>query len=186
METSLLQAAVDLVKAQASVNRMSGEELEAALIRVYNALHRLRRAEEDDKPIPLTGETSEGSAGHSDGPGSADPHGSIQEERIKCLECGAEFRQITANHLRTHELTPREYKRKWGFPLKQALAAKMLTKLRSRSAKKRGLPVKLQQYLQDQREKKSAAGSEAPATKKGAGRRTNRPAGPVQEGRSNP
>lgn len=179
METSLLQAAVDLVKAQASVNRMSGEELEAALIRVYNALYRLRRAEEDGKPILLTGVTSDGSAAHSDVSVSADPHGSIQEDRIKCLECGAEFRQITANHLRTHQLTPREYKRKWGFPLKQALAAKVLTKLRSRSAKKRGLPVKLQQYLQDQREKKIVAGSEAPVTKKSTGRRTNRKSGSV-------
>lgn len=83
-----------------------------------------------------------------------DPRSSIQEDKVICLECGSDFRQLTANHLRTHNLTPREYKRKWGFPLKQPLAAKMLTRLRSRSAKKRGLPQKLQQYLEIQREKK--------------------------------
>ena len=179
METNLLEAAVDLVKAQASVNRMSGEELEVALIRVYNALYRLRRAQEDGKPIPLTGAASESSAAQADSPGSVDPRGSIQEDRVTCLECGAEFRQITANHLRAHQLTPKEYKRKWGFPLKQALAAKVLTKLRSRSAKKRGLPVKLQQYLQDQRDKKRLVEPESPEKGKKAGRRSGRRTGAV-------
>jgi predicted transcriptional regulator len=76
------------------------------------------------------------------------------------MECKAEFRQLTANHLRIHHLTPREYKKKWGFALKQPLSAKMLTKLRSRSAKKRGLPEKLRIYLDQKRENKMNSGQE--------------------------
>lgn len=156
----LIELAVDLVKSQVFVNKMSGEEMELSLLRVYNALHRMRRAEEESKTIPLAGGVSEGALLQADASQRVDPRRSIQEDRVTCLECGAEFRQITANHLRTHQLTPKEYKRKWGFPLKQPLAAKILTKLRSRSAKKRGLPVKLQQYLEDQREKKRVHASE--------------------------
>lgn len=162
----LLEFAVDLVKAQMAVKKMTAEEMEGSLFRVYNALYRIRRAEEEGKPVHLPGGGSEGSFVQADASLSADPQRSIQEDRVTCLECGAEFRQITANHLKTHQLTPKEYKRKWGFPLKQALAAKVLTKLRSRSAKKRGLPVELQEYLEAQRERKRAQveGGEAPKT----------------------
>jgi len=89
-----------------------------------------------------------------------EPSASIQEDSVVCLECGAEFRQLTANHLRTHEITPREYKKKWGFPLKQPLSARNLTILRSRSAKKRGLPSNLRQYHEEQRRKKQSAVSD--------------------------
>jgi predicted transcriptional regulator len=80
-----------------------------------------------------------------------DPAKSIQKDKVICLECGAEFRQLTANHLRVHGLTPREYKKKWGFPLKQSLAAKSLTASRSKAAKNRGLPQKLQEYIDSRR-----------------------------------
>jgi predicted transcriptional regulator len=90
-----------------------------------------------------------------------DPRATIQEDKVTCLECGLEFRQLTANHLQTHQLTPREYKKKWGFPLKQPLAARVLTRLRSRSAKKRGLPQKLKQYLAERQQKKIALESSA-------------------------
>lgn len=161
MDKKLFELAVDLVKAQLSVSTMSSEDMEHALLRVYNALHRMRRAEDDGKPVPLSGGVSESLFIQMDSSQPIDPQRSIQEDKVTCLECGAEFRQITANHLRTHRLTPKEYKRKWGFPLKQALAARVLTKLRSRAAKKRGLPVKLQQYLEDQRKKRESEALEA-------------------------
>ena len=51
---------------------------------------------------------------------------------------------------------PREYKKKWGFPLKQPLSARMLTRLRSRSAKKREASrIKLRIYLDQKRENKT-------------------------------
>jgi predicted transcriptional regulator len=156
MDKKLLELSVDIVQAHASIGKMSGEEVESALIKTYNALHRMRRAEEEGRTVALDDNPSQRSFQN---PGTATPdkidsHASIQEDRVICLECGAEFRQLTSNHLKTHQLSPREYKRKWGFPLKQPLAAKVLTSLRSNSAKKRGLPQKLQQYLDDQRQKK--------------------------------
>ncbi len=155
MEKKLLELAVEIVQAQASVSKMTGDEIEIALVRVYNALHKMKLAETEDRsilPDDMPGSGKQAWAG-----ADLDPRSSIQEDRVVCMECRSEFRQLTANHLRTHQLSPREYKKKWGFPLKQPLAARVLTKLRSRSAKKRGLPEKLQIYLDQKRKDKTAA-----------------------------
>jgi predicted transcriptional regulator len=154
MDKKLLELSVDIVQALASISKMSGEEVETTLIKTYNALYRMRRAEEEGRAVSSDDGSSQGSLHNLETFDRIDSHASIQDEKVVCLECGSEFRQLTANHLRTHQLSPREYKRKWGFPLKQPLAARVLTSLRSKSAKKRGLPQKLQQYLDDQRQKK--------------------------------
>lgn len=158
MEKKLLELAVEIVQAQATMTKMTSEEIEQALVRVYNALHKMRLAEEEGRSILLIYSDSQAPAQPESFP--TDPRSSIQEDKVTCMECRSEFRQLTANHLRTHQLTPREYKKKWGFPLKQPLAAKILTKLRSRSAKKRGLPEKLQVYLEQKRKDKAMAGQE--------------------------
>jgi predicted transcriptional regulator len=161
MEKKLLELTVEIVHAQASISKMTPGEIEQALVRVYNALHEMRRAEEQVRSIP-PGEPVFQSSGV---PVAANPLSSIQEDKVTCMECKAELRQLTANHLRIHHLTPREYKKKWGFPLKQPLSAKALTKLRSRSAKKRGLPENLRIYLDRKREDKTASDREMPPTR---------------------
>ncbi len=167
MEKKLLELAVDIVQAQATTGKMSGDEIETALVRVYNALHRMKLAENEGR-IVLTGEFEEAFPTRERLQAELDPRSSIQDDKVTCMECRAEFRQLTANHLRTHQLTPREYKKKWGFPLKQPLAARVLTKLRSRSAKKRGLPAKLQLYLEQKRKNKGGDNGEMPKSS-GAG-----------------
>jgi len=171
MDKKLLELAVGIVQAQVALSKMTGEEIEATLLRTYNALHKMQQAENEGRAIQMAAEGAEELDVKGERPETADPRSSVQEDKVICLECAAEFRQLTANHLRTHGLTPREYKRKWGFPLKQPLAARVLTKLRSRSAKKRGLPLKLQQYLEDQRQKKSSSVESEPAVVKEATRR---------------
>ncbi|MDR3567618.1 MAG: MucR family transcriptional regulator [Syntrophobacteraceae bacterium] len=149
MGKKLLELAVEIVQAQASISKMTAEEIEQALVRAYNALQKMSGAEEQGQTIAPAGQGSTASAASP-----ADPLSSIQQDKVTCMECKAELRQLTANHLRIHHLTPREYKKKWGFPLKQPLSAKVLTDLRSRSAKKRGLPENLRIYLDHKRENK--------------------------------
>ena len=67
-------------------------------------------------------------------PEKIDPQSSIQENKVVCLECSAEMRQLTIKHLSSHGLNIREYKKKYGFPLKQSLSAKSLSKARSKAA----------------------------------------------------
>jgi predicted transcriptional regulator len=153
MNKKLLELAAELVQAQASNSRMSAEEIETALMRTYNTLLKMQVAEQEGKSVEIAAVPGEG-AEEAVPAQALDPSKSIQKNKVICLECGAEFKQLTANHLRSHQLSPREYKRKWGFPLKQPLTAKMLTASRSKSAKKRGLPPKLKEYIEKRSQEK--------------------------------
>ena len=88
-----------------------------------------------------------------------DPAESIREAVIVCLECGREFRQLTHTHLqREHRLSPEQYKRKFGIPLKQPLAAKSVTGRRKAQALERNVGEQLKQARAAKRGSK--AGSE--------------------------
>jgi len=67
------------------------------------------------------------------------PEESIQQNKVICLECGREFKQLTHLHLRTHGLTPREYKKKHGLRLTQPLTARSISERRSQRAREIGL-----------------------------------------------
>ena len=151
MGKKLLELAAEIVQAQASISKMTAEEIEQALVSAYNALQKMSGAEDQGRTLAAAGAECPAGA-----PSAADPLSSIQQDKVTCMECKAELRQLTANHLRIHHLTPREYKKKWGFPLKQPLSAKVLTDLRSCSAKKRGLPENLRIYLDRKREDKAS------------------------------
>jgi len=51
MEKKLLELAVEIVQAQASTSKMTGDEIELSLVRVYNALHKMRLAEDEGRSI---------------------------------------------------------------------------------------------------------------------------------------
>ena len=83
------------------------------------------------------------------------PANSIQNDKVICLECGAEMRQLSSKHLVSHGMNQKEYRKKYGFTMRTPLAAKSLTKARSKAAKKRGLPEKLKQAIEARRQKKA-------------------------------
>jgi predicted transcriptional regulator len=134
MAKSLTEIAADIVTAQAGVIRMSAEELSEALARTYECLKRIRDQEEGvalEIPVPsAAGVTIE-------------PKASIQQNKVICLECGKEFKQLSKSHLKSHALTPEEYRKKYGFKANQALTAKSLSAKRRKTAKERGLGEKL-------------------------------------------
>jgi predicted transcriptional regulator len=149
----LLDIAAEIVQAQASVGQMSAEQIEQSLIKTFSTLQRMQRAEE--KGLFL--DRGIGDEASEEAQAKKEPRESIQDDKITCLECGTEMRQLTTKHLSAHNLTPREYKQKWGFSLKQPLSAKSLTKARSKAAKKRGLPANLVKFLEERKQKKAEA-----------------------------
>lgn len=154
MGKRLLEMCVQIVEAQASAGMMSTEEIEQSLRKVYKVLQELDALEESGAGLEVlrpAGETKEAAKAPVLGKG---PYESIGEDSVVCLECGAQFRQITANHLKSHGMSPKEYKKKWGFRLKDSLAAKVVTRSRSEAAKARGIPENLKAY-QESRKKKS-------------------------------
>jgi predicted transcriptional regulator len=152
----LLDIAAEIVHAQASVGQMSADQIEQALVKTFSTLQRMQRAEEKGVLLETVSPMEEPFAEEA-APAKKEPKESIQDDKIVCLECGTEMRQLTTKHLSSHGLTPREYKKKYGFSLKQPLSARSLTKARSKAAKKRGLPANLVKFLEQRKQKKAQA-----------------------------
>ena len=137
MEKSLVEMAAEIVTAQASNTRMTSEEISDALKKLFVTLKDIRNEEAlvSQFEVVEKGERLD-----------IKPEASIQRNKIICLECGKEFKQISKAHLRSHGLTPRDYKKKHSLPLRQALTAKSLTAKRRKLAKEKQLGNKLAEY----------------------------------------
>lgn len=151
MAKSLTEMAAEIVAAQASHAAMSAEEMDAALKKAFDALKSIKAIEEgaEAELAPM------------------DPKKSIQRNKVICLECGKEFKQLGNRHLKEHGLDAKEYRKKYGFSARQPLSAKNLSAKRRKTAKALGLGERLQKGLQKARKAKAKAAAAAkPATKK--------------------
>ena len=150
MDRKLVEIAASILKAQASLKRISPEEIERFLVKTFLVLQRMQVAEK--LGVLLGTEDKSDEAGRGGRPfepvAAAD---SIRENKIICLECGIEMKQLTSKHLGLHGLSRRDYKGKWGIGSRTPLAAKSLSRARSRAAKKRGLPENLVKFQQERR-----------------------------------
>ncbi len=176
MQKKLLEITAEIVQAQATVSKMSPEEIELTLVRTFATLQRIQAAEEGGKSLESGGSAEELRADEKPADMIA-RLGSIQENKVVCLECGVEMRQLTSKHLGSHGLNPREYKRKWGLPLKQSLSAKSLSKARSKAARKRGLPANLIKFQEERKLKRAEAAAAAamkPQGQEGHGKKPGR------------
>ena len=63
---------------------------------------------------------------------------------------------LSPKHLKSHGLTGREYRAKYGFSLRQPLCAKSLSERRKKAGKARGLPENLKKAIASR--KKSVKG----------------------------
>lgn len=145
MAKTLTEMAADIVAAQAGVTRMLAEEMSEALTRTYDSLRKIKGLEE-------------GIAAEMPAAGAAvvamEPKASIQRNKIICLECGKEFKQLSRSHLKSHGLTPKDYRKKHGLKAGQALTAKALSAKRRKTAKERGLGEKLAAARKSRKKKK--------------------------------
>lgn len=143
MSKSLVEMAADLVQSQCSAKSMTTEELAFALQSTFKALQDLQLNEA--KCVQGSG-TLEGVTAHSEA-AAGNPERSILKNKIVCLECGQEFRMLSPKHLKSHGLSGREYRSKWGFSLRQPLCAKALSERRKKAGKERGLPDNLKKAI---------------------------------------
>lgn len=180
MQKKLIEIASEIVQTQVSLTPMTASEIASSLRQVFTALQELQKAEttmSELAPQPSTAEISDQDLFPEEKP-ALTPENSILNDKVICLECGAEMKQLTQKHLVVHGMDQKEYKKKYGFPMKTPLAAKSLTKARSKAAKKRGLPENLQKFIEARRQaKEKAVGteSEGPVTGRVKGVRRRRP-----------
>jgi len=128
---------------------------------VFQTLRQIRKSETEGavlNPQMMPEET----------PKALAPQDSIKEDKVICLECGAEMRQLTSKHLVSHGMDQKQYRKKYGFSMRTPLSAKSLTKARRIAAKKRGLPEELIRFLEARRHAKEAASTKA-ASETGTG-----------------
>jgi predicted transcriptional regulator len=142
MSKSLVEMTAELVQSQVSGTDMTTDEIKAALNDTYQTLKSLQSAE-------LTGQGIEDASKPV-----MEPKRSIQKNKVICLECGQEFKMLSPKHLRSHDLTSKEYRKKYGFSARQPLCAKSLSERRSKSGKKRGLPANLRKAIAARTKKK--------------------------------
>jgi len=150
----VLVSAVECVKDIAST---ALADVAPSLRQVFSTPPELQKTETAGIDIefsqPAAGATLEGQPEEKP---AVTPENSIQEDKVICLECGKEMRQLTTKHLVSHGLSQKEYKKKYGFTMSTPLAAKSLTKALSKAAKNRGLPENLVKAMEAKRQAKVA------------------------------
>ena len=109
-----LKQALEIVKAQASVRNMTEDEITSMVNTLAEGIRNI--AGEVKEPEPAKP--------------AIDPKKAIREKSIICLECGKSFKVLTKKHLASHDLTPEEYKEKWGYKKNISLVAKGLARER--------------------------------------------------------
>lgn len=144
MSKTLVEMTAEIIQSQISSKQMSTEEIKVALNDTFKALKGLQDAE--------LGGTAGLEAGDTENP-SLDPKKSIQKNKIACLECGQEFKMLSPKHLKSHDLTSKEYRKKFGFSTRQPLCAKALSDKRSLASKERGLPENLRKAIEARKKK---------------------------------
>jgi predicted transcriptional regulator len=153
MPKKLIEITSEIVQTQVSLTSMTAAEISSSLRQVFSTLNELQKAESGEIELPKIQESAPAKA--------LTPQDSIQKDKVICLECGAEMKQLTRAHLGSHGLSANEYKKKYGFTMRTPLAAKALTKGRSKAAKKRGLPENLKKYVEARRQEKGEASKPA-------------------------
>ncbi len=123
--SNYIELAADIVSAYVSNNSVPSSELPALINEVHNALLRVTSGAapvvvESLKPAVPTKK-------------------SITNDYIICLEDGKKFKSLK-RHLRTqYNISPEEYREKWGLPADYPMVAPNYAKARSQLAKQMGL-----------------------------------------------
>jgi len=123
--TDLIDLAADIVSAYVSNNTVPASELPALIADVHRALNNTHSGMNEPEPEPLKP--------------AVNPKKSVFPDYIICLEDGKKFKSLK-RHLRTHyDLSPEEYREKWGLPADYPMVAPNYAAARSALAKKMGL-----------------------------------------------
>ncbi|WP_196259278.1 MucR family transcriptional regulator [Pelagibacterium limicola] len=125
VEFEFVELSSEIVSAYVSNNPVAPGDLPKLITEVYAALKGLNKQEagepaEEKKPaVPV--------------------RKSVTSDYIVCLEDGKKFKSLK-RHLRTHyNLSPEEYREKWGLPADYPMVAPSYSATRSKLAKDNGL-----------------------------------------------
>jgi MucR family transcriptional regulator, transcriptional regulator of exopolysaccharide biosynthesis len=121
----LIDLAAEIVSAYVSNNSVPAQDLPTLIAEVHRALSSTHQGVNQPEPEPLKP--------------AVNPKKSVFPDYIVCLEDGKKFKSLK-RHLRTHyDLSPEEYREKWGLAADYPMVAPNYAAARSALAKKMGL-----------------------------------------------
>ncbi len=124
-DTSFVELAADIVSAYVSNHSVASGDLANLIRDVHTALQQSASGRSEPEPEPLEP--------------AVPVKKSVTADAIICLEDGKKFKSLK-RHLRTdHNLSPEEYRAKWGLPRDYPMVAPNYAASRSELAKKMGL-----------------------------------------------
>jgi predicted transcriptional regulator len=127
-DRDLIQFSCEIIAAYVSYNSLSPSDLPKLIAEVHNALRALSSNEQVSPLEELKPAVS--------------VRKSVAADFIICLEDGKKFKSLK-RHLRTHfNLSPDDYREKWGLPADYPMVAPNYSATRSRLAKDIGLGTK--------------------------------------------
>ncbi|ESR23433.1 MucR family transcriptional regulator [Lutibaculum baratangense] len=143
MNEELIELTSDVVAAYVGKNPVQQSDLPELIRSVYQALSTAASGAVEEPKVELK---------------PAVPiKKSVTPDHIICLEDGKKFKSLK-RHLRTHyDLSPEEYRAKWGLPADYPMVAPNYAAARSALAKQMGLGQKPQQVQPKTRGRKKAA-----------------------------
>ena len=124
-KTTLIDMTAEIVSAYVGNNKVEASQIPEIIRHTFDALDTVARngvASDEPRQQPAV------SIRHS-----------VTDDYIVCLEDGQKFKSLK-RHLRTHyNLSPEEYREKWGLPKDYPMVAPNYAKARSKLAKQMGL-----------------------------------------------
>ncbi len=159
MPQSLLEMTKELVTEHIRMGQVSTDEAQSLLLSTHQTLLNLQQVETSGA-APMSPEPSSAVT-------PADWRSTITRHAIICLECGGSFKNLSARHLRTHDLDTRSYRLKYGIPKTQPLSSRAATARRRQLAKQ----IRPWERAHEQRVANAKRGKPAkPGNRGGAGR----------------
>ena len=124
-QAMLIQMTSDVVAAYVSNNPVQASDLPNVITRVHSTMKDLSSLPSEDAPKDVSPAVS--------------VRKSITPDYLVCLEDGKRFKSLK-RHLRSkYNMSPEEYREKWGLPADYLMVAPNYAKQRSELAKKMGL-----------------------------------------------
>ncbi len=124
-EEELLRMTADVVAAYVSNNTLPTAQLAEVINAVYNSLRSLEGQSAETQPEPLKP--------------AVPVRKSVTPDYLFCLEDGKKLKMLKRHLRSTYNMTPDEYRAKWGLPADYPMVAPNYAEQRSEFAKKIGL-----------------------------------------------
>jgi predicted transcriptional regulator len=135
MASEVLKLTAQIVMSHASMSELTPEELVDEIKEVYNVLSSLEGGAILEELV-----TEKGGQAEVVKKPSVPLKEIVKAKYVVCLECGKKMKTLKTHLRKAHNLTPKEYFRRFGLdPKKFPLVCKEYSEQRSKLAKERGL-----------------------------------------------